>query len=112
MNNVNLTGRLTADPELIPTKTGTPLVVLRVVIFRPGRTRVVFCDVRTFGKQALLCAANFRKGQLIGVAGRLEFEEWTAKLGGRRSLLYVIGERIYDADASAGGSTPAEPVTA
>lgn len=94
MNTVNLTGRLTRDPELVETKAGTKIATLRIAIARRERNGAVFCDVKTFGKQATACAEHLVKGRQVAIAGRLELDEWTADGGQNRYRLYVIGERI------------------
>lgn len=108
MNTVNLTGRLTRDPELVETKAGTTIATLRIAIARRERNGAVFCDVKTFGKQATACAEHLTKGRQIAIAGRLELDEWTADSGQNRYRLYVIGERIEFIDRRADGieSTP------
>jgi len=93
MNGVNLTGRLTRKPELVETKAGTKISTLRVAVPRRGDAGVVFCDVKTFGKQAAACVEHLDKGRLVAIEGRLELDQWESK-GQKRSRLYVVGERV------------------
>lgn len=108
MNSVNITGRLTCDPKVVDTKTDTELVILRVAVFQRGQKGVAYCDVKVFGKQAAACAAFFCKGRLIGISGRLAFDEWTAADGSRRSRLCVIAERVQFVDHPVTPSDAAE----
>src|SRR4051794_9987862 len=61
MNSVNLTARLTRDPELVDTRGDTAVCNLRVAIERRG-DGAVFLDVKTFGAQASACKAHLSKG--------------------------------------------------
>lgn len=94
MNTVNLTGRLTRVPELVQARTATEIATLRIAVRRRGREGAVFCDVKTFGKQAVACVEHLDKGRLIAVEGRLELDEWVGSDGSKHSRLYVIGERV------------------
>jgi single-strand DNA-binding protein len=96
MNSWNGIGRLTKDPELVETAGGTEICNLRIAIDRRKKDEgAVFLDVKAFGAQAAACATYLEKGRQVSVSGRLELDEWDAKDGsGKRSRLYVIGERI------------------
>jgi single-strand DNA-binding protein len=96
MNQVNMIGRLTRDPELVETKGGTAICKLRVAVDRRNRDDgAVFVDVKAFEGQARACADHLSKGRQVAITGRLELDEWEAKDGsGKRSRVYVIGERI------------------
>jgi single-strand DNA-binding protein len=102
MNTVNLTGRLTRTPELVETKAGTKISTLRLAVPRRGAEGAVFCDVKTFGKQATACVQHLSKGRLVAVEGRLELDEWETK-GQKRSSLYIVGERVEFIDRPTDG---------
>lgn len=93
MNSVNVTGRLTRKPELVETKANIKISTLRVAIPRRGDAGAVFCDVKTFGKQAAACVEHLDKGRLVAIEGRLELDQWESK-GQKRSRLYIVGERV------------------
>lgn len=112
MNNVNVTGRLTRKPELVETKANIKISTLRVAIARRGDNGAVFCDVKTFGKQAAACVEHLDKGRLIAIEGRLELDQWESK-GQKRSRLYIVGERVEFIDRPTdepASETEAEPV--
>ena len=94
MNSVNLTGRLTRDPELHSSNNGqTAICSMRLAVDRRG-DGAVFCDVKCFGAQATACVAHLSKGSPVAVTGRLELDEWKAGDGSNRSRLYVIAQRV------------------
>lgn len=94
MNSVNLTGRLTRDPELHSSNDGeTAICAMRLAIDRRGEG-AVFCDVKCFAAQAMACHDHLSKGSPVAVSGRLELDEWEAAGGSKRSRLYIIAQRI------------------
>ena len=93
MNNVNIIGRLTRDPEHVTTNGGTDICNLRIAVDKRGEG-AVFVDVKTFGRQAQTARQYLAKGRQVGIEGRLELDEWTTDSGERRSRLYVIAGNV------------------
>jgi single-strand DNA-binding protein len=95
MNNVNLIGRLTRDPELKEIGGGRSVCEMRVAVDNPGRGgergEPTYVDVSTFGGQAEACASHLTKGRQVAVSGRLAFREWTGRDGSKRSAHSVRG---------------------
>ena len=95
MNSVQLIGRLTRDPELRSTAGEKELCRMRVAVPRSDReTEPVYVDVVCFDGQASACADHLAKGHRIGVEGRLDYSEWEAEDGSKRSRHEVIARRI------------------
>ncbi|MDQ3240512.1 MAG: single-stranded DNA-binding protein [Actinomycetota bacterium] len=99
MNSINLTGRLTRDPELRTTNSGTSVGDLRLAVPRrrgkDGEDRgAVFVDVVTFGGLAQVCGEHLEKGRQVAVSGRLELDEWETDAGERRSRHKVIADEV------------------
>ena len=99
MNSINLTGRLTADPELRETQSGAPVGNMRIAVARrrgrDGEDRgAVFVDVVTFGGLAQVCGEHLEKGRQVAVSGRLELDEWETDAGERRSRHKVIADEV------------------
>ena len=82
INNVTLTGRLTADAALSYTTSGTAcgkfsLAVSRSVKSNDGwRDETDFFDCQLWGKQAESLYTYLRKGQKIAVSGNLRQNRW------------------------------------
>lgn len=84
MNNVNLIGRLTKDPELRYAITGTPITRFTVAVNRKlsrekrqeleaqGKPTADFIMCQAFGNMAELIANYFSKGNLIGLEGSIQ----------------------------------------
>lgn len=111
-NKVILAGNLTRDPQLSTLPSGTAVCELSVACNRKWKGKdgseqeeVAFVDVRTFGKQAEIVNQYFTKGKPILVEGRLKFDEWQGKDGGKRSKLYVVMEQFtFIGGGSEGGN--------
>ena len=113
MNNVNLIGHLTRDPELKEIGGGRSVCELRIAVDNPGRGsengEPTYVDVSTFGGQAEACATHLAKGRQAAVSGRLMFREWTARDGSKRSAHSVRGRVEFLGAKSGGGSHRPEP---
>lgn len=84
MNNVNLIGRLTKDPELRYTTTGLATTRITVAVNRKlsrekiqeleaqGKPTADFIMCQAFGNMAELIANYFSKGNLIGLEGSIQ----------------------------------------
>ncbi len=102
MNNVNLIGRLTRDPEVRTTAEDTPVAVLRLAVprRRSGEDAgAVFVDVVCFARQAEAAEEYLYKGRRVAVEGRLEHREWTDPDGVARSRHEVVATRLEFLDA-------------
>lgn len=88
MNNICITGRLTSDPVLRNTPTGTAVASYRVAVdrayAREGQTKTDFIQVAAFGKPAEFVCNYFHKGQMIAVTGELHIDEYTTQSGEKR----------------------------
>ena len=67
MHSVQLTGRLTRDPELVQLETGS-VCRIRLAIENMGRNETGYVDVSTFGKAGEAAARVLSKGWQIGRA--------------------------------------------
>ena len=90
MNTVQLTGRLTRDPELVTLDSGS-VCRMRLAIENMGRNETGYIDVATFGKAGEAAARVLAKGWLVAVDGRLDYRHWVADDGANRSAIGVIG---------------------
>ena len=103
LNEVILMGRLTRDPEIRMTQSGTTAANFALACERDyapqGQDKVTdFFDIATFGKTADFVGQYFSKGQLVAIRGRLQQRDWTDKQGNKRRTTEVIAERCYFAE--------------
>ncbi len=99
MNSINLTGRLTRDPELRTTTSGLAVTDVRMAVqrrrARNGDARgAVFVDVTAFGALAESVGEYLEQGRRVAVSGRLELSEWQAEDGSKRQRHYVVADEI------------------
>ncbi|HVL07033.1 MAG TPA: single-stranded DNA-binding protein [Acidimicrobiales bacterium] len=98
MNTISIIGRLTRDPELDRTTSGTDVCRIRLAVPRrrkEGRDQgAVFVTVVAYGGQAAAVAGFLAKGRQVGVTGRLEYREWTDSDGRHQSVHEVVADHV------------------
>ena len=110
MNKVILMGRLTKDPEVRYTQTSNTLVASFALavnrrFVRQGEERQAdFFNVVAWGKTGEFCSKYFKKGQQVGVIGRLQTRTWDDDKG-RHYITEVVAEESYFADSKREGET-------
>lgn len=97
MNSVNLTGRLTKDPELryIP-ETQNAVATFTIAVDRAfsKEKQADFIRITVFGKPAENCERFTAKGKLVGVQGRLQTGSYKNKEGTTVYTTDVIAEHV------------------
>jgi single-strand DNA-binding protein len=105
MNQVVLMGRLTRDPELRHTQTGTPVSSFSLAVDRGfgskdgGERQTDFIDIVAWRNTAEFVSKYFVKGQMAAVTGRLQIRDWTDKDGNKRRSAEVIADNVYFTDS-------------
>ena len=99
INSVNLTGRLTRDPELRKTQsdiaiTNITLAVNRTFSDANGERQADFINCVLFSKTAEIAQKYLRKGNLVGVTGRLQSRSYENKDGQRVFVTEVVVENL------------------
>lgn len=103
MNNVNLLGNLTRDPELRFTPSNNAVCEFGVAI-NEGKDKTTFVDVTAWGKTAEFVNQYWHKGKQIALTGRLTLDQWDDKQSGqKRSKLKVTAERAFFVGPKDGG---------
>ncbi len=108
MNKVILMGRLTKDPEVRYTQTSNTLVASFALavnrrFVRQGEERQAdFFNIVAWGKNGEFCSKYFKKGQQVGVIGRLQTRTWDDDKG-RHYITEVVAEETYFADSKRDG---------
>ena len=109
MVTVNLTGRLTRDPELglVSTNAGDRVAVCHLrVAARDRRGDVVYLDLAEWGAPGRAAAERLRMGSLIAFSGELRFREQRDD-SGTRSFLSAVGHvEFLDGRGASSASGP------
>jgi single-strand DNA-binding protein len=101
LNHIVLMGRLTRDPELRRTQTGTPVASFSLAVDRDfgGRDgaerQTDFIDIVAWRSTAEFVSKYFVKGQMAVVSGRLQIRDWTANDGSKRRSAEVVADNVY-----------------
>lgn len=84
LNIITMVGRLTRDPELRKTQSGTSVAGFTLACDDSrkgpnGEKQTVFIPISIFGAQAEIVTKFCRKGYLLGISGRLTQRKYTNK---------------------------------
>ena len=105
MNKVILMGRLTRDPEVRYTQTNNTLVasfslaVNRRFVRQGEERQADFFNIVAWGKLGEFCSKYFKKGQQVGIIGRLQTRTWDDEQGQKHYVTEVVAEEAYFADS-------------
>ena len=109
LNHIVLMGRLTRDPELRHTQTGTAVASFSLAVDRDfkdkatGERSTDFIDVVAWRSTAEFVAKYFTKGRMAVVEGRLQIRDWTDKDGGKRRSAEIVADNVYFGDSKRDG---------
>lgn len=95
MNSVVITGRTTSDIELKVTPSGKNVTSFSLAVKRPyTKDEVDFLDFQAWGNTAELLSKYVKKGDMIGVRGRVQTRTWKAQDGSNRKATEIVAEEI------------------
>ena len=110
LNKIFIMGRLTRDPELRRTQTGTPVASFSLAVDRDfkdkstGERATDFIDVVAWRQTGEFVSRFFTKGRMAVVEGRLQIRDWTDKDGNKRRTAEVVADNIYFGDSKRDGN--------
>ena len=105
MNKVILMGRLTKDVEVRYTQTSNTLVAMfsmavnRRFVKQGEERQADFVNIVAWGKLGEFCSKYFKKGQQVGIIGRIQTRNWEDDQGQKHYATEVIAEEAYFADS-------------
>ena len=109
LNHIVIMGRLTRDPELRRTGTGTAVASFTVAVDRDfggrdgGEKETDFIDCVAWRQTGEFVSKYFTKGRMIVVSGRLQIRSWTDKDGNKRRTAEVVADNCYFGDSKREG---------
>lgn len=108
MNKVILMGRLTKDPETRYTQTNNIQVTSFTLAVnrrftKDGEQQADFINIVAWNKTAEFVSKYFRKGQQVGIIGRIQTRTWDDDQGQKHYVTEVIAEEVYFADSKKEG---------
>ena len=104
LNKIIIMGRLTRDPELRRTGSGTAVTSFSLACDRDfksqsGDKETDFIEVVAWKNTAEFVSKYFAKGRMAVVEGRLQIRDWTDKAGNKRTTAEVVADNVYFADS-------------
>ncbi len=101
INHVVLVGRLTRDPELSYTPSGTAVCRFSIAVNRtsgPGTdddgSGTSYFNIVTWNKTAEICKEYLSKGKQVGIDGRLQQRRWEGQDGIKRSTIEIVATNV------------------
>lgn len=100
LNHIDLMGRLTRDPELRRTGSGTAVANFALAVDRDfksqsGEKETDFIDCVAWRSTAEFVSKYFKKGSMAVVSGRLTIRVWDDKDGNKRRTAEIVADNIY-----------------
>ena len=116
LNKIFLMGRLTRDPDLRKTKSGTPVASFSLAVDRDykgqgGERETDFIDCTAWRGTAEFVSNYFTKGRMAVVEGRLQVTDYKDRDGNSRRSWTVVADNVYFGDSKrvSGSDTGAAP---
>jgi len=102
INHVILVGRLTRDPELTYTPSGTAVCRFSIAVNRSsgpnsensGDNSTSYFNIVTWNKTAEICKEYLSKGKQVGIDGRLQQRRWEGQDGIKRSTVEIVASNV------------------
>ena len=110
MNIVAIMGRLTADPKLRTTSSGTSVTSFTVAVDREfKKDETDFLNVVAWRQTADFITRYFKKGKMIAIVGSIQTRVYEDKNGNKRTATEIIAEKAsFCGDKNEGGKDTAE----
>ena len=111
LNKIFIMGRLTRDPELRHTQTGTAVATFSLAVDRDfkdkstGERSTDFINVVAWRQTGEFVSRYFTKGRMAVVEGRLQMRDWTDKDGNKRTAAEVVADNVYFGDSKRDGES-------
>jgi single-strand DNA-binding protein len=108
VNSVVLVGRAGRDPEMRYFESGRVKTSFSVAVNRPTKEKETdWFDIELWGRQAEIAGEYVRKGSLIGVEGRLDFNRWSGDDGTKnvRPIIQASNIRLLGSKKDNGGGS-------
>jgi len=105
LNRIILMGRLTRDPELRHTGSGTAVASFSLAVERDfrdktsGQKQTDFIDIVAWRQTGEFVSKYFQKGRMAVVEGRLQMRDWQDRDGNKRRSAEVVADNVYFADS-------------
>lgn len=116
LNHITIMGRLTRDPELRRTSSGTAVTSFTVAVDRDfgsqdGQKETDFIDCVAWRQTGEFVSKYFTKGRMAVVSGRLQIRSWNDKDGNKRRTAEVVADNVYFGDSKSDSNDNRTPTS-
>ena len=111
LNHIIVMGRLTRDPELRYTQSGTAVASFTVAVDRDfgsrdgGDKQTDFIDCVAWRQTGEFVSKYFAKGRMAVVSGRLQIRDWQDREGNKRRSAEIVADNVYFGDSKRDGDS-------
>ena len=116
LNSIIVMGRMSRDPDLRRTNSGTAVASFTVAVDRDfksqsGEKETDFINVVAWRNTAEFASKYFSKGRMAVVEGRLQIRDWTDKDGNKLRSAEIVADSVYfgDSKRDGGDTVQSEP---
>ena len=104
LNRTTIMGRLTRDPELRRTGSGTAVTSFRIAVERDiapqgQKKETDFFDCVAWRQTGEFIAKHFTTGRMIAIDGKLQTRSWNDKEGNKRTPVEIVADNAYFGDS-------------
>lgn len=93
MNNITLTGRMVKDPELKYTTNNTAVLTFTLAVSR-NKEETDWIPCVAWKTTAELIAKHIKKGDKLGINGRIQSRNWETQNGEKRTAIEIIANEV------------------
>jgi len=96
INCVVIVGHVGQDPEMKYFESGSVKTTMSIAVNRGQKDndKTDWFKIELWGRIAEIAGEYVRKGSLIGIEGRLEFNHWTDAEGNKHSTSYILADKL------------------
>ena len=110
LNTCTIMGRLTKDPVLRYTNSGTAVASFSLAVERDfkdsnGNKETDFFDVVAWRQTGEFVSKYFAKGRMAVVSGRIQNREWKDDNGNKRKTTEIVADNVYFGDSKPDGAS-------
>lgn len=102
INRAQISGRITKDPELKRTPSGTEVVRFTVAVDRgykdksgSWQSETIFIPVQAWASLAERFCKDAKKGSPVIVDGRISISKWAGKDGNQKETTEIVADQIH-----------------
>lgn len=96
INSVVVVGHVGQDPEMKYFESGSVKTTMSIAVNRRQKDseKTDWFKIELWGRNAEIAGEYVRKGSLVGIEGKLEFNHWTDNEGTKVVSNYVLADRL------------------